>query len=92
MKRPIGTKQVFIFLFAAAAAGLLACAAGQASHSQTAPDDAGARKAFWKPRPSCSTPAASTAIPRGTPRPSATTCSPTNSTSSAARRGKESPR
>ena len=46
MKRPIGTKQVFIFLFAAAAAGLLACAAGQAVHSQTAPDDAGARKAF----------------------------------------------
>lgn len=46
MNKYFGTKHLFTFLFAAAALGVLSCAAGQAVHSQAAPDDAAARKAF----------------------------------------------
>ena len=40
------TRQIYIVLFALAAAGVLSCAAGQTLNPNAAPDDAGARKAF----------------------------------------------
>jgi hypothetical protein len=46
MERHQRARQIFTLLCAAAAAGLLSCAAGQTVNSQTAADDAGARKAF----------------------------------------------
>lgn len=46
MRRHPQARQLLLLICAAAAAGFLSCAAGQAVHSQAAPDDAGARKAF----------------------------------------------
>jgi hypothetical protein len=46
MERHHRTKRLYTVLFGLAAAGVLSCAAGQALNPNTAPDDAGARKAF----------------------------------------------